>query len=71
MKLALSLGNTINARTTFGDYKMIGTPEDTLLRYPDNFQDLVDFSTGDPRFAEMTALHGAVICNQPSIVRRL
>ena len=71
VKLALSLGNTINARTTFGDYKMIGTPEDTLLRYPDNFQDLVDFSTGDPRFAEMTALHGAVICNQPSIVRHL
>jgi hypothetical protein len=26
VKLALALGNTINARTTFGDYKMIGTP---------------------------------------------
>jgi len=26
---------------------------------------------GDPRFAEMTALHGAVICNQPSIVKYL
>ena len=25
----------------------------------------------DPRFAEMTALHGAVICNQPSIVKYL
>ncbi len=69
VKLALALGNTINARTTFGDYKMIGTPEDTLLRYPDNFQDLTDLGTGDPRFAEMTALHGAVICNQPSIVK--
>ena len=71
VKLALALGNTINARTTFGDYKMIGTPEDTLLRYPDNFQDLTDLGTGDPRFAEMTALHGAVICNQPSIVKYL
>ena len=71
VKLALALGNKINARTTFGDYKMIGTPEGTLLRYPDNFQDLIDLGTGDPRFAEMTALHGAVICNQPSIVKFL
>ena len=71
VKLALALGNAIDARTTFGDYKMIGTPEDTLLRYPDNFQELQDLGTGDPRFAEMTALHGAVICNQPSIVKYL
>ena len=34
---------------------MIGTPENTLLRYPDNFQDLVDLGVGDMRFAEMTA----------------
>jgi ankyrin repeat protein len=71
VKLALALGNKINARTTFGDYKMIGTPEGTLLRYPDNFQDLIDLGMGDPRFAETTALHGAVICNQPSIVKYL
>jgi ankyrin repeat protein len=71
VKLTLALGNKINARTTFGDYKMVGTPESTLLRYPDNFQDLVDLGMGDPRFADMTALHGAVICNQPSIVKYL
>ncbi len=71
VKLALALGNKINARTTFGDYKMIGTPEGTLLKYPDNFQELIDLGMGDPRFAEMTALHGAVICNQPSIVKYL
>ena len=71
VKLTLALGNKVNARTTFGDYKMVGTPEDTLLRYPDNFQDLVDLGMGDPRFADMTALHGAVICNQPSIVKYL
>lgn len=71
VKLALELGNDINARTAFGDYQMIGTPEDTLLRYPDNFAELVDLGTGDPRFADMTALHGAVICNQPSIVKYL
>ena len=71
VKLALALGNKINARTTFGEYTMVGTPEDTLLRYPDNFQELLDLGTGDPRFAEMTALHGAVNCNQPSIVKYL
>ena len=71
VQLALALGNKVNARTTFGEYTMIGTPEDTLLRYPDNFQELVDLGVGDPRFADMTALHGAVICNQPSIVKYL
>jgi ankyrin repeat protein len=71
VKLALALGNEVNARTTFGDYPMLGTPEGTLLRYPDNFQDLRELGVGDMRFAEMTALHGAVICNQPSIVKYL
>ena len=71
VKLALELGNAINARTTFGDYPMIGTPEDTLLRYPDNFQDLQEVGVGDMRFDQMTPLHGAVICNQPSIVAYL
>jgi ankyrin repeat protein len=71
VKLALSLGNQINARTTFGDYSMVGTPEGTLLKYPDNFQELADLGVGDMRFADMTALHGAVICNQPSIVKYL
>lgn len=71
VKLALALGNKINARTTFGDYAMSGTPEGTLLKYPDNFSELQDLGVGDMRFAEMTALHGAVICNQPSIVKYL
>jgi ankyrin repeat protein len=68
VKLAIALGNDINARTAFGDYPMIGTPEDTLLRYPDNIQDLMNLGVGDMRFDQMTALHGAVICNQPSIL---
>lgn len=71
VKLAVQLGNPINARTTFGDYPMVGTPEETLLRYPDNIQDLLDLGVGDMRFDQMTALHGAVICNQPSIVTYL
>lgn len=71
VKLAVQLGNTVKARTTFGDYTMTGTPEDTLLRYPDNIQDLLDLGVGDMRFDQMTPLHGAVICNQPSIVQYL
>lgn len=71
VKLALQLGNDVNARTHFGDYPMTGSPEATLLRYPDNIRDLLDLGVGDMRFDGMTALHGAVICNQPSIVEYL
>jgi len=71
VKLALDLGNDINARTHFGDYPMTGSPEATLLRYPDNIKDILDLGVGDMRFDGMTALHGAVICNQPSIVTYL
>jgi len=71
VKLAIQLGNNVNARTNFGDYKMTGSPEDTLLRYPDNIKDLLNLGVGDMRFNGMTALHGAVICNQPSIVEYL
>jgi hypothetical protein len=71
VKLAIQLGNSVNARTTFGNYPMIGTVKDTLLRYPDNINQLLDLNVGDMRFDQMTALHGAVICNQPSIVEYL
>jgi ankyrin repeat protein len=71
VKLALELGNDINARTHFGDYPMTGSPEDTLLRYPDNIKDILNLGVGDMRFDGMTALHGAVICNQPAIVEYL
>ena len=71
VKLAIKLGNKVNDRTNFGDYPMTGTPEATLLRYPDNINDILDLAVGDMRFDRMTALHGAVICNQPSIVEYL
>lgn len=71
VKLAIQLGNDVNARTHFGNYPMTGTPEATLLRYPDNIKDILDLGVGDMRFDGMTALHGAVICNQPSIVEYL
>ena len=71
VKLALQLGNDINARTDFGTYPMTGTPEKTLLTYPDNIKDILDLGVGDPRFNGMTALHGSVISNQPSITQFL
>jgi uncharacterized protein len=69
VKYALELGNDINAKTRLGDYKMIGSPEFTLLTYPENMDDLLDLGIGDPRWDGMTALYGAIISNQPSIVQ--
>jgi ankyrin repeat protein len=71
VKAALELGNDINAVADFGDYRMTGDPEYTLLYYPHNIADLLDLGTGDPRWSGSTALHGAIISNQPSIVQYL
>jgi ankyrin repeat protein len=71
VKLALALGNDINAHTDFGDYPMLGGPELTRETYPENFNDLAGLGVGDPRFNRMTALHGAVISRQASILRYL
>jgi ankyrin repeat protein len=71
VKAALELGNDVNAVADFGDYPMTGPPEHTLLYYPYNIQDLRDLGVGDPRWSGSTALHGAIIANQPSIVQYL
>jgi uncharacterized protein len=71
VKLALDLGNDINAKTHLGDYPMTGTSESMLAHYPDNFDDLANLGVGDPRWDGFTALHGAVLCNQPSILQFL
>jgi ankyrin repeat protein len=71
VKLALKLGGNINAKTHFGDYPMVGDAEFTLLTYPKNMDDLLNLGVGDPRWDGMTALHGAVLSNQPSLVQYL
>jgi uncharacterized protein len=71
VKLALELGGDINAVTDFGKYDMFGTPEETLKTYPSNIDKLLDLGVGDPRFTGMTALHGSIISNQPSITQYL
>jgi len=69
VKLALEKGNDINAHTNFGNYPMVGSAEFTLLDYPENMDDLLNLGVGDPRWNGMTALFGAVMSNQPSIVQ--
>jgi len=71
VKLAVELGNDVNARADFGNYPMNGDPEYTLLYYPHNIDDLVDLGVGDPRWNGCTALHGSIITNQPSITQYL
>jgi ankyrin repeat protein len=71
VKAALELGNDINAAAHFGDYKMVGDAEYTLLYYPHNIAELLELGTGDPRWSGSTALHGAILANQPSIVQYL
>ena len=71
VKLAVELGNDINTPALFGDYQMEGDPEYTLLYYPLNLKDLVGKVPGDPRWSGSTALHAAVVSNQPSIVQYL
>jgi len=71
VKLAVALGNDINARTNFGNYPMEGDVAYTLLYYPHNIDKLLDLGVGDPRWNGSTPLIGAIMSNQPSIVQYL
>ena len=71
VKLAIELGNDINGHADFGDYPMVGDTQYTLLYYPLNVDDLLDKGVGDPRWSGSTALIGAVVSGQPSIVQFL
>jgi uncharacterized protein len=71
VKLALDLGNDINAAADFGDYKMEGDPAYTLLYYPLNMDQLTGKVLGDPRWSGSTALHAAVVSGQAGIVQFL
>jgi hypothetical protein len=71
VKLALALGNDINAAANFGSYTMEGDPAYMLLYYPLNLEQLQGKVPGDPRWSGSTALHAAVVSNQPGIVQYL
>jgi ankyrin repeat protein len=71
VKLAIELGNDINAHADFGDFPIEGDGKYLLLYYPANIERLPDHALGDVRWSGSTALHGAVISGQPSIVQYL
>ena len=71
VKLAVALGNDINAQADFGDYPMVGDVAYTLLYYPHNIDDLLNLGLGDPRWDGSTPLIGAIMSGQPSIVQYL
>jgi ankyrin repeat protein len=71
VKLALQLGNDINAHADFGDYRMEGDPQYLLLYYPLNMDELIGRVLGDPRWSGSTALHAAVVSGQAGIVKFL
>ena len=71
VKVALELGNDINAHADFGDFPIEGDGIELLLNYPANINSLPPNALGDVRWSGSTAVHGAVISNQPSIVKYL
>ena len=71
VKLAIELGNDVNAVADFGDFNMEGAPEYLLLYYPLNMNELASKVPGDPRWSGCTALHAAVVSGQASLVQYL
>ena len=71
VKVAIELGNDINAHADFGDYPMEGDGQYLLLNYPLNINNMPPNALGDVRWSGATALHGAVVSGQISIVKYL
>ena len=71
VKLALAVGNDINAVADFGDYPIVGDPIELFISYPKNLEQLPTSALGDMRWSGSTALHGAATSNQQSIIRYL
>lgn len=71
VKLALSLGNDINAVADFGDIPIIGDPLKLFTSYPENLEQFPETALGDMRWSGSTALHGAVTTGQNSIIQFL
>src|SRR6266850_666273 len=72
VKLALELsGNDVNAAADFGDFPIEGDGQKLLFAYPDNLEQLPANAIADVRWAGSTALHGAAIMDQLSIIQFL
>jgi hypothetical protein len=71
IKVALELGNDINRHADFGDVPIDGDGQYLLLNYPRNIDAMPSHALGDVRWTGSTALHGAVISGQLSLVQYL
>jgi ankyrin repeat protein len=71
LTLALDLGNDVNAHADFGEFPIEGDGTYLLLYYPGNLDRLPADALGDVRWTGATALHGAVISGQLSLVQFL
>jgi ankyrin repeat protein len=71
VKMALELDNDINAHADFGEYPIDGDGQYLLLNYPLNINNMPPNALGDVRWSGATALHGAVVSGQISIVKYL
>lgn len=71
VKLAVDLGNDVNAASDFGDFPVEGDPAVLLHRHPLNLPSFPDGALGDMRWGGSTALHGAALRGADAIVRYL
>ncbi len=71
VKLAVALGNDINAVADFGAFPIVGDPIKLFTSYPENLEKLPKEALGDMRWSGSTALHGAATSNQQSLIRYL
>ena len=70
--LALELsGEDVNAVADFGDFPIEGDGEKLLFAYPDNLERLPGHAIADVRWTGSTALHGAAVMDQLSIIQFL
>jgi ankyrin repeat protein len=71
VKLAIELGNEVNAVTDYGNTPVVGDPSVLLHRHPLNLEEFGEDALGDMRWGGSTALHGAAVRGADSIVKYL
>jgi ankyrin repeat protein len=71
VKLAIELGNDVNAVTDYGSTPIDGDGATLLHRHPLNLEEFGEDALGDMRWGGSSALHGAAIRGADSIIRYL
>lgn len=71
VKLAVELGNDVNAVADFGDVPVEGDPRFLILNNALNLETQPEPAMGDMRWSGSTVLHGAAVRGVPAIVQFL